>query len=195
MTTPDPRDEYRRHTISSLNVGIADRLTREAAERLRPRDPDRHAVQPDPYGTNIRATVDDDFISGRLVARLQTRIAAEILPPQRVPHRWTGEHDFVLTSTMPRHASWWQFFKDTYRSRWWAAWLVRRHPVRYVDVDVHIRETRVCAHDVTVEVGAAWTYPQAPLYLTGADVHLGPAVLKTWHDSGSVTFDLNADRP
>jgi hypothetical protein len=175
------------HHLDTFRLGVAQRITAEATRRLAPRTGDPEQVQPEPYATAVRAAVTADHVGERLTARLTAHILAETLPPQHVTHVWRGTHEFTLTTTVPRHASWWDMFKDTYRSRWWMRTLVRRRPVRYIDQPVSQRHTRRCTHNVTVDVGAAWTYPQAPTALTNG-LHLGPAVLKTWHDGGTAVF-------
>lgn len=179
--------------LDHLATGITHDVTLEMISRLSPdllRDP--MDPQPQPGVINPHATATVDHIADRLTIRLKGHLLAERLPPQNVHHVWNGEHEFTLTTTVPRHATWWDMFKDTYRTRWWLRALVRRRPVRYVDQPVSQRQTRRCAHNVTVEVGAAWTYPQAPTALRGG-LHLGPAVLKTWHDGGTATFATDVD--
>lgn len=77
----------------------------------------------------------------KMVAELRTTVLAEKLPPQHVRH----------VSMEPRHASWWDHLKATYRGRWW--WPAALGHVSYVDVPVvtylHIRDH--------------WAYPKASL--------------------------------
>lgn len=62
----------------------------------------------------------------------------------------TTEHSIAWAET--RWATWWDHFKDTYRSRWWLRALVRRRPVCYVSIP-HTRR-------VTLDVEAYRTFPQ-----------------------------------
>lgn len=181
--------------LEHISRGLAQDVTIETVRRFAPDlfRPDTD-VQPEPGLIDPRAAVLVDHIADRLTVRLKGKLLAEVLPPTHVHHVWHGTHHFDLQTTAPRHATWWDFFKDTYRSRWWAGWLVRRRPVRYVEQPVTFREDRTCAHDVQVDVGAAWTYPQAPAAFR-AGLHLGPSILNTWHDGGRLaSVDLNADR-
>lgn len=94
-----------------------------------------------------------DHVAGNLVAQLRGEILAEQLPPQ------TRDHLIRVEQPDPRHATWWDMWKDTHRDRWWAAWFVRRRPPRYVDTIVAV--SRI----VTVTVRPHWTYPQARIRL------------------------------
>lgn len=77
----------------------------------------------------------------RMVVELRTSILAEKLPPQHVRH----------VSMEPRHASWWDHLKATYRGRWW--WPAALSRVSYVDVPV-VTFLRIRDH---------WAYPRASL--------------------------------
>lgn len=182
--------------LDHISRGLAHDITLETIHRFAPdlTLPDTD-VQPEPGLINPRTTVLVNHIADRLTVRLKGELLAEKLPPQHVHHVWSGTHHFNLKTTVPRHATWWDLFKDTYRNRWWMRAWVRRNPVHHVDQPVVFREDRICAHDVQVDVGAAWTYPQAPAAFR-AGLHLGPAILQTWHDGGHLaSVDLNADRP
>lgn len=96
-----------------------------------------------------------DRMTDRLVIRLRAEVLAERAPTQPV-------RGIV---TVPRWATWRDQFKDAHRSRWWMAWWIRRHPVRYIDEP----------HHVTVPIHQWWTYPHIPHVIPGG----GYSVLKT----------------
>lgn len=96
-----------------------------------------------------------DTVRDSLVLKMSATVMAEQLPDQTL----RGE------VTAPRWATWWDHLKDTYRDRWWFAWVVRRWPVRYIDVP----------HQVHVPLQSWWTYPDTPhLYHSG----MGYSVLR-----------------
>lgn len=132
--------------------------------------------------TDPEVTINADHVADRLYVGFKATVTTERLPVQTVRHEWHGTHAFTFTehTTVPRHATWWDHFKDTYRARWWLRALVQRRPPQYIDqtVTVHVDKERACRHDVAVPVRAAWIFPKAP----PIDLHLGPAYVQTWHD-------------
>lgn len=107
-----------------------------------------------------------EWISRDLMLDVQARVLAEQLPPQEITH-----HVRVWT-TDPRHATWWDHFKATYRGRWWMGW--HRWEIRYVDTPVWLDRR------VTVAVRDHWTYPRATV---GLPPSLGSPVLVTMWDA------------
>lgn len=97
-----------------------------------------------------------DHFADATVVQLRRKVAAEELPPT----------SYLVVLQDPRWATWWDFFKATYRDRWWLAWLVRRHPARTIDVAVR----------GTVNVRSWWTYPDTPHLVPPG---LGYSILKT----------------
>jgi hypothetical protein len=95
----------------------------------------------------LNLTLDPNYATDRLAARLTAFILAERLPPQRL----RGEVQDM------RWATWYDHLKATVQDRWWAAAYVRRWPPRAVEVPIR----------VSVPVQGWWTYPHAP-YVIGA---------------------------
>lgn len=72
-----------------------------------------------------------DHIRNSFRLQLKTEIWGQRLAPETTRH-YAEWHEM-------RWATWWDHLKDTHRQRWWMRALVRRRPVRYVDIP-HSRE-------------------------------------------------------
>lgn len=90
-----------------------------------------------------------DDVWGSLIYRLKGYVLAETLPPAFE----TAKH----TVDFKRPASWWQAWKDEHRGAWYARWLVRRRPPRWVEEPVEVT--------LTVDLQRYRTYPEATYQL------------------------------
>jgi hypothetical protein len=101
--------------------------------------------------SDVRLTSHLDRVTNRMRLDLRAAVLAETLPPHHIDTVVRGHR------VMPRHATWWDHFKDTYRLRWWMCW--RRWRVNYVHVpqwtDFRVR----------VPVREHWVYPRAAVPL------------------------------
>lgn len=121
------------------------------------------------YLRNFDLSVIQDRVANRLRFQLRTEVWGQRLAPEVTSHNAEWHET--------RWASWWDHFKDTYRQRWWLRALVRRRPVRYVDIP-HSRE-------ITLTVESYRTFPEANFHVPD---EFGPVVyqqnLRTeeeWH--------------
>lgn len=104
-----------------------------------------------------------DFLTDKLVVQLRARVLAEQLPPQAITRV------IRVVQEDPRHATWWDHLKATYRGRWWwPAWL---STVRTVQTKVAIYRT------VAVEVRPHWAYPEAEIPIPDMGQ---PVMVCTW---------------
>lgn len=104
---------------------------------------------------------------GRMALELRTMVLAEQLPPQTVQHTVRGTARLRVTGEVhaPRHATWLDHWKDTYRQRGWARLIgSRRWRVRYIETPHRWRhdETRPYVEHVAVPVRTYWKRPKAP---------------------------------
>ena len=106
-----------------------------------------------------------DRMYDRMVLDLRAKVLAEQLPPQTITHTVRVE------ALDPRHATWWEFFKATYRQRWWMRW--RDWTVRYVDTPVTVQRS------VVVKVRDHWTYPRASIIPPDTDFG-APVMVSIW---------------
>lgn len=103
-------------------------------------------------------------LARNLVFELRAHVLAEQLPPQTIRHR------VRVTTTDPRHATWWDAYKDTHRRRWWMRW--RHWKVSYVDTPVTVERA------IEVNVRDHWTYPRAAIRLP--EEWGRPVMVATW---------------
>lgn len=95
------------------------------------------------------ASIAVDMVMDTAVMRLTTRVLADDLPPEHFEARQYIAYE-VPSST-------WQAWKARHARRWYAAWLVRRRPVRY-ELDPDGRGINaVCSFDLL----RFRAYPQA----------------------------------
>lgn len=99
-----------------------------------------------------------DRVADRMVAEVRRDVLAERLPTQSL--RVVGD--------VPRHASWWDHLKATYRGRWW--WPRALSVVRYT------ADPAIVSY---VDVRTYWAYPEAPARLLG-EPGFGRPVLVTY---------------
>lgn len=104
-----------------------------------------------------------ESIADQITADVVYQVHADHLPPAEITHQVRLEVDD------PRHASWWDMFKDTYAQRWWMRW--RSWPVSYVQTKVSVRRA------VVVKVRGHWTYPKARILPEWVG---NPVVVATW---------------
>jgi hypothetical protein len=107
-----------------------------------------------------------EIMADRIVLDVVAKVHAHALPPAEVIHHVRLEVDD------PRHASWWDMFKDAYAQRWWMRW--RAWPVHYVQTKVAVQR------EVAVAIRGHWTYPDAPI---PASKMGQPVVVATWDTS------------
>jgi len=94
------------------------------------------------------STLEVDRFLDRIALEFRYEVLAERMPPAEV------RHPVVLVEDDPRHATWWDMFKATYRGRWWMRW--RAWEVAYTSTPVTVRR------DVVVNIQGHFTFPQAP---------------------------------
>lgn len=106
----------------------------------------RHRLDP---GTYLAQQAQLFYTADTMTAELRSFVLAHQLPPETITQ--------VVDGTTPdhRHATWWDHFKATYRSRWWMRW--RGWHINYHTVDVPYSST------VKVVVRGHWTFPDARL--------------------------------
>lgn len=128
----------------------------------------QYALQDTPQAReSLRIRTDRDRARDLLVLRITAGVLAERLPPERL-------HGVV---TVPRWATWRDHLKDTWRGRWWFAWVVRRWPVRYIDEPV----------PVVVPVRSWWKYPHTPHILSHGQ---GYSALHVETDQAASPWDI-----
>lgn len=93
-----------------------------------------------------------DHLRDALWLNLRASVLAEQLPPQTI------RQPVRISIRDPRHASWWDMWKATYRGCWWARWLLRSKHWRIETVDTVV----TVAGESIVNVHDHWTYPRAP---------------------------------
>lgn len=98
----------------------------------------------DEYLKHFSLEVIRDHLLNHYRFRLRTDVWGQRLAPE------THVHHAVWHDT--RWATWWDHFKDTYQRRWWLRWLVRRQPVRYIEI-TYTRE-------IVLTVETARTFPE-----------------------------------
>jgi hypothetical protein len=110
-----------------------------------------------------------DWERADLVRSVTAEVLVERLPPVRIVKSETVD--------FPRPATWWEFFKLQYASRWWLRRLVRALPPRMVHVPV--------TATVTVDLSGVRKYPGAGIPFDSVPV-LGRPVLHVAVDSSTV---------
>jgi hypothetical protein len=94
-----------------------------------------------------------DFFGHQVVVQVTAKILTDSLPPEHFTARQQ------ITYEVP--SSVWQMWKQRHAGRWYAAWLVRRRPVRYEPDPDGRGTTAVC----TFDLARYRTYPRARVQL------------------------------
>lgn len=81
--------------------------------------------------------------------RLKLGIEAYVLQEHLAEDFYEGSREYVV------HHSWWDMFKDTYATRWWATWFVRKHLPKF---DMHPMKIRI-------KVDRYLNYPEANIQM------------------------------
>jgi len=85
----------------------------------------------------LMLTEDRDSIHKAMIYTLSSKVWGERLHDP-VEHIVTFEEEHLI----PLPATWWELFKQTYADRWWLRWIVKRYPVRTVEMRIRFSGKR-----------------------------------------------------
>ena len=170
---PEPDDPFRtygldsQHMLQLVRHQAGQYISREFAERI---------------SLNGQHHRFSEMIGEKLALSLTAEVLTEHLPPHTITHHVQYEHPEAIgrpgVAVDARFARPIDHFAATYRRRWWGRLLgLHRREIRYqfVPVPYLVSVPVQCDHQVTVDVRASWTYPNANLVLPAET--FGPVVL------------------